>query len=54
VIDKKQMENMECFYHVGSMKNDARCTSELKSRFAVAKAAPKKKKKKKRRKRKED
>ena len=39
MIDQKQMENVECFNYVGSMMNVARCTGEIKSRFAVAKSA---------------
>ena len=40
MIDQKQPENMECFKYFGSMlTNDGRCTSEIKSRIAMAKAA---------------
>jgi hypothetical protein len=46
MIDQKQLENMECFNYLGSMiTNDARCTREIKSRIAMAKAALNKKKK---------
>jgi hypothetical protein len=39
-IDQKQLENMEYFNYLGSMiTNDARCTREIKSRIAMAKAA---------------
>jgi len=40
MIDQKQLENVECFKYLGSMlTNDGRCTCEIKSRFAMAKAA---------------
>jgi hypothetical protein len=40
MIDQKQLENVEYFNYLGSMiTNDARCTHEIKSRFAMAKAA---------------
>ena len=46
MIDQKQLENVECFKHLGSMfTNDGRCTCEIKSRIAMAKAAFNKKKK---------
>jgi hypothetical protein len=39
-IDQKQLENVECFKYLGSMlTNDGRCTCEIKSRVAMAKAA---------------
>jgi hypothetical protein len=45
MIHKKQLENVEYFNYLGSMiTNDARCTLEIKSRIAMAKAALKKKK----------
>jgi len=45
MIDQKQMENVECFKDLGSMlTNDGRCTREIKSRLAMAKAAFNKKK----------
>jgi hypothetical protein len=40
MIDQKQLVNVEFFKHLGSMlTNDGRCTCEIKSRIAVAKAA---------------
>jgi len=40
MIDQKQLENVECFKYLGSiLTNDGRCTCEIKSRIAVAKAA---------------
>jgi hypothetical protein len=40
IINKKQLENVEYLNHLGSMlTNDARCTREIKSRIAMAKAA---------------
>jgi hypothetical protein len=40
MIDQKQLENVEYFNYLGSMiTNAARCTREIKSRIAVAKAA---------------
>jgi hypothetical protein len=40
MIDQKQMENVESFKYLGSMlTNDGRCTCEIKSRIAIAKAA---------------
>jgi hypothetical protein len=40
IIDQKQLENVEYFDYLGSMiTNDARCTREIKSRIAMAKAA---------------
>ena len=39
MIDQKQLENVECFKYLGSMlTNDGRCTREIKSRIAMAKA----------------
>ena len=44
-MDQKQVENVECFKCLGSMlTNDGRCTYEIKSRIAMAKAAFNKKK----------
>jgi hypothetical protein len=38
--DQKQLENVESFKYLGSMlTNDGRCTCEIKSRIAMAKAA---------------
>jgi hypothetical protein len=40
VIDQKQLENVKYFKYLGSMTtNDSRCTREIKSRIAMAKAA---------------
>ena len=40
MIDQKQRENVEYFYYLGSLiTSDARCTHEIKSRIAMAKAA---------------
>jgi len=40
MIDQKQLENVECFKYLGRMlTNDGRCTCEIKSRIAMAKAA---------------
>jgi hypothetical protein len=45
MIDQKQLENLEYFNYLGSMiTSDARCTREIKSRIAMAKAAFNKKK----------
>jgi hypothetical protein len=45
MIDQKQLENVEYFNYLGSMiTSDARCTCEIKSRIAMAKAAFNKKK----------
>jgi hypothetical protein len=45
MIDQKQLENVEYFNYLSSMiTNDARCTREIKSRIAIAKAAFSKKK----------
>jgi len=44
-IDQTQLENVECFKYLGSMlTNDGRCTCEIKSRIATARAAFSKKK----------
>ena len=44
-IDKEQVENVECFNYLGSViTNDTRCACEIKSGFAMAKAAFNKKK----------
>jgi hypothetical protein len=40
VVDKKGRENVEYFSLLGSiMRNDARCTSEIKYRIAMTQAA---------------
>ena len=40
MIDQKQLENVESFKYLSSMlTNDRRCTCEIKSRIAMAKAA---------------
>ena len=40
MIDQKQLENVESFKYLGSiLTNDGRCTCEIKSRIAMAKAA---------------
>ena len=40
IIDQKQPDNAEYFNYLGSkITNYARCTREIKSRFAMAKAA---------------
>jgi hypothetical protein len=40
VIDQKQLENVDyCNYLGSTITNDARCTREIKSRIAMAKAA---------------
>ena len=45
MIYQKQLENVECFKYLGSfLTNDGRCTCEIKSRIAMAKAAFNKKK----------
>jgi hypothetical protein len=45
MIDQKQLDNVEYLNYLGSMiTNDARCTREIKSRIAMAKAAFNKKK----------
>jgi hypothetical protein len=39
-IDQKQLENLKCFKYLGSLlTDDGRCTCEIKSRTAMAKAA---------------
>jgi hypothetical protein len=44
-IDQKQMQNVKCFRYLDSMlTDDGRCTCEIKSRIAMAKAAFNKKK----------
>ena len=45
MIDHKQMGNVKCFKYLGSvLTNGGRCTCEIKSRIAMAKAALNKKK----------
>jgi len=45
MIEQKQLENVDCFKYLGRMlKNDGRCTCEIKSRIAIAKVAFNKKK----------
>ena len=40
MVDQKQLVNVECFKYLGTMlTNDGRCTCEIKSRIAMAKAA---------------
>ena len=40
MIDHKQLENVESFKYLGNMlTNDGRCTCEIESRIAMAKAA---------------
>ena len=40
MIDQKQLENVESFKYLGSiLTNDGRCTCEIESRIAMAKAA---------------
>ena len=44
-VDQKQLENVKCFKYLDSMlTEDGRCTCEIKSRIAMAKAAFNKKK----------
>ena len=44
-VDQKQLENVKCFKYLGSMlTEDGRCTCEIKSSIAMAKAAFNKKK----------
>jgi hypothetical protein len=46
MVDQKQLENVEYFNWLGSIiTNDARCTREIKSSVAMAKAAINRKKK---------
>jgi len=45
MVHQKQLENVECFKYLCSMlTNDGRCTCEIKSRIAMAKATFSKKK----------
>jgi hypothetical protein len=45
MIDQKQLENVERFTYLGSkLTNDGRCTGEIQSSIAMAKAAFNKKK----------
>jgi hypothetical protein len=39
MIDSKQPENVEYFKYLGGITNYARCTREINSRIAMAKAA---------------
>jgi len=40
MTDQKRLENVQYFNYLGShIRNDARCTHEIKSRIAMAKAA---------------
>jgi len=40
MIEQKQLENIDCFKYLSSMlTTDGRCTCEIKSRIAMAKAA---------------
>jgi hypothetical protein len=40
IYERAELKNVEYFYYLGSMiTNDARCTCEVKSRIAMAKAA---------------
>jgi len=44
-VDQKQLENVKCFKYLGTMlREDGRCTCEIKSRIAMTKAAFSKKK----------
>ena len=44
-IDQKQLENVKCFKYLGSMlTDDGKCTCEIKSWIAMAKAEFNKKK----------
>jgi len=45
MIDQKQPERVEYCNYFGSITNDAKCTCEIKSRIAIAKATVNKKKK---------
>ena len=45
MIDQKQLESVECFKYLGSvLTSDGRCTCDIKSRIALARAAFNKKK----------
>jgi hypothetical protein len=45
MVEQKQLDNVEYFNYLASMiTNDARCTREIKSRIAMAKAALNRKK----------
>jgi hypothetical protein len=44
MIDQEQLESVEYFNYFGSITNNARCTSKIMSRIAIAKAALNKKK----------
>jgi hypothetical protein len=40
MIEQKQLENVEYFNYLGNMiTSETRCTREIKSRIAIAKAA---------------
>jgi hypothetical protein len=39
MVDKKQLENVEYFNCLGKMTSAARCTREIKTAIAMAKAA---------------
>ena len=40
MVEQKQLENVESFKYLGSvLTDDGRCTCEIKSRIAMAKAA---------------
>jgi len=44
MIEQKQLENVECFKYLGSnLTSNGRCTCEIKSKIAMAKAALNKK-----------
>jgi len=45
MINKKQLKNVEYYNYLGSMINDTRFQHEIKSTFAMTKAAFEKKKK---------
>ena len=46
MTDQKQLENVEYFNYLGTtVRNNARCTRDIKSRIAMAKAAINRKKK---------
>jgi len=45
MIEQIHLDNVECFKYLGNiLTNDGRCTCEIKSRVAMAKAASNKKK----------